>query len=190
MSGQEMSEREMSEREKKEQFLNEHLKYEHDMLEYSLSKLYCEGDQLGWNAFFESFAIHARNLYDFLRNEGKSNNYRASDFAENYKKPDHNIEFNKLDPSVFHLGKDRVRRKIKVRMNNIEILAGWIDENHLTWHRQLKKEYKDKVRERLKCKGYKYYNGVSVNTACTSPSFSMVNNETAQEITNFRIIND
>jgi hypothetical protein len=153
-------------------FLEEHLHYEHEMFEYSLSKLYCTGDQLGWNSFYESFAIHARNLYDFFRNDGGGNNFKARDFANDYSPPSANTKFNILDPSVFHLGKQRTGEVQKLTMQALVNLAKWISTQHDHWYQKLDEKFKAKVRREIGKTQYILLDGVTVNTACSSPSFS------------------
>jgi hypothetical protein len=50
-------------------FKNEHVSYEISMLQHCFRRLAAPrytGDQADWNAFHESFCVHARNLLNFL----------------------------------------------------------------------------------------------------------------------------
>jgi hypothetical protein len=166
-------------------FLEEHLRYEYEMFDYSLSKLYCTGDPLGWNAFYESFAIHARNLYDFFRNEGGGNNFKARDFANDYVRPSANAKFNRLDPSVFHLGKQRTGEDQKLSMQDLVDLAKWISTQHGRWHQKLDEKFKGKVCREIGKVQYIFSNGVTVSTACTSPSSSTLKIEAERVSLNY-----
>jgi hypothetical protein len=70
-------------REGMRELLIHHLRYEIDMLRCTFGRLHNpllhECDK---NAFIESFGIHARNLIDFFRGNGK-NCARAADFTVN-----------------------------------------------------------------------------------------------------------
>jgi hypothetical protein len=57
-----------------ENHLQDHLPYELLMLRYSHGRINIESDPLIWNAMYECFCMHARNLWDFLNNAGTSNN--------------------------------------------------------------------------------------------------------------------
>jgi len=54
--------------EKQKAYLQEHLPYELKMLRYTYGQLLQKQHCLSWNAHFESFAVHARNLVNFLTN--------------------------------------------------------------------------------------------------------------------------
>ena len=62
-------------------YLKEHLPYMLKMLRYTFSRMQDEPNYLSWNAHFESFAIHARNLVNFLTNADK-NNLKAGEFVK------------------------------------------------------------------------------------------------------------
>ncbi len=61
--------------------LREHLPYELLMLRHTYDRINGNRYTLDWNAYYESFTIHARNLLDFLNNEGTGNNLKAKEFA-------------------------------------------------------------------------------------------------------------
>jgi hypothetical protein len=79
-----LTENGMSSNEEKKEYLSEHLFYELLMLRYTAMQLKEVREQLAWNSFFESFGVHARNLYDFARNERDSRNFKASDFVDKF----------------------------------------------------------------------------------------------------------
>jgi len=49
---------------------NEHVLFELLMLRYSYMRLSAQVDQISWNALFAAFNVSARNLYEFVSNEG------------------------------------------------------------------------------------------------------------------------
>ena len=54
--------------EKEAKFLGEHLPYEFMMLRYCLLRIH-NAEQLDYNAFYEAFAVHVRNVLRFLRDK-------------------------------------------------------------------------------------------------------------------------
>jgi hypothetical protein len=69
--------------------LREHIPYELLMLRHTHRQLSQVDGQLDRNAFLEAFAVHARNLFNFLTNREDSRNLKASDFKSAYKRPAH-----------------------------------------------------------------------------------------------------
>jgi hypothetical protein len=79
-------------------YLEEHVAYERTMLGYTYARLHDTAPGVGWNVVYESFGIHARNLYDFFRNEGKTQTpFRADDYVDSWPKPNALLSFNELD---------------------------------------------------------------------------------------------
>lgn len=62
------------------EFFNKHVYYEMTMLRSSADRLETIDDQFEWNVMFVAFLVYARNISDFLRNKGNSNDARALDF--------------------------------------------------------------------------------------------------------------
>jgi hypothetical protein len=94
----------------RENWLKEHLPYELSMMRHSLSRL-TKFRGLDWNMALAAFATYARNLRRFLTNgdEGK-NNFKACDLVQNFKSSRTDLSViirNKLNPSIFHLDKER-----------------------------------------------------------------------------------
>ena len=58
----------MSSRQQKVMHLGDHLPYELLMLRHSYQRTFEDRYPLDWNASYEAFAVHARNLFDFLMN--------------------------------------------------------------------------------------------------------------------------
>jgi hypothetical protein len=86
-------------------YLVEHLPYMLKMLRYTHGQMLQQQHYLSWNAHFESFAVHARNLVSFLKNTD-TGNLKASEFVQGYKARigDAQGAMAKLRDQVFHLG--------------------------------------------------------------------------------------
>jgi hypothetical protein len=80
----------------KAELIRQHPPYELDMLNITLERITrvtpttTHSAIPEWNAYFESFAVHARNLRDFLTNDGDSRNFQAKDFVDRYRASDKN----------------------------------------------------------------------------------------------------
>ena len=66
-------------------YLEDHLAYEVLMLRHALTKITTFQHPLEWNAYFESFVVHARNLYAFLTNDDDSRTFKARDFINGFQ---------------------------------------------------------------------------------------------------------
>jgi hypothetical protein len=91
--------------------LQDHLPYELLMLRYTYARMQTETHDLVYNAMYECFCMHARNLWDFLHNEGTGNNLKAKELAKEYRAPEDQkaqriINFD-MQGQVFHFGKSR-----------------------------------------------------------------------------------
>jgi hypothetical protein len=125
-------------------YLKEHLKYERDMLRFTYGMLF-QTDQFRWCAMFESFGIHARNLYDFLRHEGdKANTVRADDYVPGRSKPAHSNVDGKMNSSFFHLSTSRLGDK-PINITDAVAIGVWIDREWTTWAGQLRDTFKPLV---------------------------------------------
>ena len=125
-------------------YLKEHLKYERDMLRFTYGMLF-KTDNDRWCAMFESFGIHARNLYDFLRHEGnKANTVRADDYVPGRSKPAPSNVDGKMNGSFFHLSTSRLGDK-PVNITDAVAIGGWIDREWATWAGQLRDPFKPLV---------------------------------------------
>jgi hypothetical protein len=91
-------------------FLKEHLPYELRMLNHCFERLYGSSGA-DWNAFMESFCIHARNLKMFVTNDnGKGNCVVARDFVTDFHEASANNltgAFQRLNAQIAHLAKTR-----------------------------------------------------------------------------------
>jgi hypothetical protein len=95
----------------KQKYLQEHITYEIIMLRYTYGSLYHK-TEASWNAHYEAFLVHARNLRDFLSGNSKSPNQAkpnvvASLFSSTFT---HSIPpkikdiFKRAHEQVLHLG--------------------------------------------------------------------------------------
>jgi len=122
--------------------LEEHIPYELLMLRFTLGRLVTEAHPLAWNAMLEAFAVHARNLYWFLRNDRKhQENYIASDFVDSYRAAnagDVTGPFQALNQQVLHLGTQR--KKItadKFQADHAREVSSWIESGMATFREAL-----------------------------------------------------
>lgn len=124
----------MSSRQQKVMHLGDHLPYELLMLRHSYQRTFEDRYPLDWNASYEAFAVHARNLFDFLMNRGGSKNFNARDFSPKFTaKKDAKVTrlINQdLHWQVFHFGKQRKSEEDKkVGDDERKAIFDWIEEN-------------------------------------------------------------
>jgi hypothetical protein len=90
-------------------YLEHQLPYEFIMIRHTNKRIHSDQSRLDWNAYYEYFCGHARNLYHFFINEdGK--NAKMSSFVSDLtikKSDDTKGIFQKLNNQVFHLGWSR-----------------------------------------------------------------------------------
>jgi hypothetical protein len=101
------------------------------MLRYTYGQMLQKQHYLSWNAHFESFAVHARNLVNFLT-DNDTGNFKASEFAQAYKAKigDCQGAMTKLLSQVFHLGKKRPRDVVgKFNTQHAKQVRDWIEKN-------------------------------------------------------------
>lgn len=159
------------------EYLGEHIKYERDMLAFCYSKLHNTPPGLEWNAFFEAFGIHARNIYDFLRNEGRATTtFRADQYVQSWKPPEALLKFNGLDQFVFHMSKSRLEHA-KLKLQDLQELFNWLDDEWAKWVGKLSDPYAAKLKADPVCPdNLTLTNGVALNTACVAITTSSVSN--------------
>jgi hypothetical protein len=112
-------------------YLEEHLPYMLKMLRYTYGQMLQKQHYLSWNAHFESFAVHARNLVNFLTNND-TGNCKASEFVQGYRARigDDQGAMTKLREQVFHLGKKRPRHVVdKFNTEHAKKVYNWIEKN-------------------------------------------------------------
>ena len=124
----------MSSMNQKIEHLGDHLPYEVLMLRHSYQRTLEDRYALDWNAFYEAFAVHARNLFDFLMNKGGSNNFNARDFSASFAAREdaavQRLINQDLHWQVFHFGKQRKSEEDeKVGKEQRKAVFEWIEEN-------------------------------------------------------------
>ncbi len=149
-------------------YLEEHVAYERTMLGYTYARLHDTAPGVGWNVVYESFGIHARNLYDFLRNEGKTQTtFRADDYVDSWPKPNALLSFNELDVFLFHMSTGRAERQ-KLNLQRLQQLGAWLDDAWAKWVRRLPDPYARNLNQGPVCATPLLLQaGVTQATACT-----------------------
>jgi hypothetical protein len=112
-----------------QRYLNEHLPYMLKMVRYAGSELHKEQFYLAWNSHFESFAVNARNLVNFLTN-GDTGNFKAVDFVPDFRSRigDLSGPMGKLREQVFHLSKRRpTEAELKFGSESADEVRSWIE---------------------------------------------------------------
>jgi hypothetical protein len=124
----------MSSEAQKFEHLGDHLPYELLMLRYAYEPTGEDHYQLAWNAYYESFALHARILFDFLTNKKDRGNinFVATDFVTGFTaKEDEEVRRlvnQNLNWQVFHFGKQR-KSELEKKLGTEERkkIFDWID---------------------------------------------------------------
>jgi hypothetical protein len=117
--------------EQKNEYLREHLPYEMKMLRYTSKQMLERQHYLSWNAHYEAFAVHARNLANFLSNDDKGN-FKAREFVSTFsaKKGELGTAMQTLTNQVFHLAKSRPSTPIgKFNTEHATPVCEWIENN-------------------------------------------------------------
>lgn len=130
--------------------LDDHLAYERDMLGHTYTIIQTTQNQAEWNAHFESFCVHARNLYDFLRSDGKQGAFKARDYLPGHK-PAACLAFNDIDTGILHVTNHRTRKQ-KIDLEQANRLAHWIDREWARWCGALPTKYSAHVKSDPVCK--------------------------------------
>ena len=151
-------------------YLEDHVRYERVMLAHAFRAMHATPEGAGWNMAFESFCVHARNLYDFLRHDGKkANTFRADDYVAGRSKPDAFLEFNELDTFLFHMSAGRADRA-KMNLERSQALGQWLDREWKVWIDGLDHSYAALLLKRPVCAPPALSDGVTLATACSHPT--------------------
>ncbi len=149
-------------------YLREHVAYERTMLGYTYARLHDTAPGIAWNVVYESFGIHARNLYDFLRNDGNNTTFRADDYIASWPKAKPFLSFNELDAFLFHMSTKRAQYE-KMNLGLLQNLGIWLDENWAKWVSRLPKPYTGILSPDAVCSmPLTLMAGVSQATACSA----------------------
>jgi hypothetical protein len=127
-----------------ESYLTEHLSYEREMLGFAFRQIQREPEQLVWNAYFESFGIHARNLYQFLRSTEGPRSVTADDYLPGWKQPAI-PSLEKLNPFFFHMGKQRAIGEKKPALEWALKVGPQLDRTWVRWYDALPDRYRSLV---------------------------------------------
>jgi hypothetical protein len=131
------------------------VRYELDMMRINLhrARAFSKGglkNQLDYNSHYESWAIHARNLYKFLNSDDRRPSYRAQDYKEHFsptKTNDTKRILQKLEPEVFHMGDRPTVTQDQVNLADVSIFSEWVEEVFVEFIKEIPKVYGDAWRE-------------------------------------------
>jgi hypothetical protein len=118
-------------------YFNEHVFYELLMLRYSKQCLEETKDQYLWNAMFAAFNVSARNLYDFLNNNGNRGTDVNVDDYKLFRRDTHRDSTSDvtgtlglLHAQCLHMGKKRTKESDKkINRVRIETVSDWVQSN-------------------------------------------------------------
>jgi len=134
-------------------YLGEHLPYELLMLRYTRSLINRDQQFLDWNAFYESFAVHARNLYHFFidRDGRKNMTITAMTSGFDLSRPIHiDVIIDKLNEQVVHKGKSRAKIPLeKIDITIAEQIFDWLESRVSPFEQTIKLEYRSHWRPEL-----------------------------------------
>jgi hypothetical protein len=141
----------MASKQQKIEHLGDHLPYEVLMLRYTHSRMNSPRYPLAWNAFYEAFAVHARNLLDFLENKAGSSNFQASHFSDTFevKEDKENKEIGRvvrqeMNWQVFHFVKSRSSKQSeKVDLEKVNRVHKWVMDNFSRFILELNADLKE-----------------------------------------------
>jgi hypothetical protein len=120
--------------------------------------------QFEYNMAYESFAVHARNLKDFLGNDGGNNDFNAKEFVDGFKTEKREITASMfaLHMQVFHMGKDRVANGAgKFNLEGCLRVYEWLEDQFERFAASLPNPFRDAW---LELKGV----GVRIGTVAVS----------------------
>ncbi|MCC5655335.1 hypothetical protein LC609_37490 [Nostoc sp. XA013] len=130
----------MATKQGKQVWVEKHLSYEIDMLRHTITAMHETGDQLQYNVQYESFSVHARNLYQFLTDHKDQRTLYAEDFLDDYKKPDTNAVkgfMNTLNEQVLHPHKNRkINAADKIQIDDAYEAYKWLETQMTTFLRE------------------------------------------------------
>jgi hypothetical protein len=132
----------METEQQKRDYLDEHLPYALKMLRYTYGQMLQAQHYLSWNAHFESFAVHARNLVNFLANND-TGNFKAHEFVKDFKARTGDVGslMAKLDQQVFHLAKRRPMKAVgKFNTDHAKLVLEWVQQNFAVFLNRLSSE--------------------------------------------------
>ncbi len=135
----------------KSAFLQERVGYELAMLNYTFMRLVTARpstleEQLDRNAFMEAFAVHARNLIQFLSAKTESDDRNATDYVPDFEAPDQaHLEepLRRLEKQILSLAAFRATGpREKFGVEDARELYTWIVPTILKFEEGLGPEYR------------------------------------------------
>ena len=131
----------MASEQQEHDYLDEHLPYMLKMLRYDYGQILQSQHYLSWNAHFELFAVHVRNLVNFLTNND-TGNFKASEFMQEFKARKGvdrfgvlGIEFADDFPGASFVQMEDLLIKFRHRAAYVD----WVEENFADFLSQLSK---------------------------------------------------
>ena len=145
----------MASEQEKIAYLEERVSYEVVMLNYTFMRLLTSPpsspeQQLDFNAYLESFGVHARNLVAFLSEKSPGNDRSASDYVPDFEAPDRGrlqqVLF-RLETQVLHATAHRATDlQEKFTSDDARELYAWIVPAILRFQGQLGPSYRASVK--------------------------------------------
>ncbi|MGO9994129.1 MAG: hypothetical protein ACLPTF_16665 [Steroidobacteraceae bacterium] len=135
-------------------YFNEHVFYELLMLNYARQCLEKQSTQLEWNVMFAAFNVSARNLYDFLNNNGDRRTDMNVDDYKNYRNDtergstsDVTGTLGLLNAQCLHMGKKRFKEPDKkINLDRIRTMSAWVVSNMDDLLKSFKEEFRSKLK--------------------------------------------
>ena len=164
----------MTSKQGKVEYLTHHLSYELLMLRFTHARLHNTKHKLEWNAFLESFAVHARNLQFFLMNDKDSRNRRAEDYNPAFQASKPPVEIkDKIAVYVVHPGKARSKEgSDKFNLERADKALPWIEKEFARFLEQLPENERHWDPRLADPRAYQVDQSGEVPVACTHPGFA------------------
>jgi hypothetical protein len=114
------------------------------MLRFTYQRIFDTQHKLQWNAYFEAFCVHARNLALFLRNDDDSRTRQADQYVK-FKAPAPPIQIKQpIAVYVVHAGTSRsAEAKDKFNRDDATKAFEWIEEQFKKFLAELPPDFRD-----------------------------------------------
>jgi hypothetical protein len=144
----------MSSKDEELDWLRQHLSYEVEMLRYTMERAASfEKPCPDYHVYYESFAVHARLLKEFLCNDGGGGNFQAKNFVAKFKPTrlnDFHGPFATLNNQGFHPGKCRpATGDGKFNSDDCWRVYEWLEAQMARFQASLDEPYRSEWLERL-----------------------------------------
>lgn len=141
---------------KKIAYLKEHLSYEFSMLNFTFRQLEgIEKRRLFWNALYESFFVHFRNVSTFLKDsEAHSGNWKVSKFLPTFQLSDSEKRkitglVLRIESQIMHMGKLRGPNSNQINIADIRNAHAWCERNMTDFINQLSPIFQNAYKDGL-----------------------------------------